>query len=58
MHDSTLTPGSIQALQALRILAIDLGKFKSVACDYEREKGSEGVGSEGVGSRFLGVRVG
>ena len=35
MHDSTATPGSAKAQQPSRILAIDLGKFKSVACDYE-----------------------
>lgn len=34
MRDSTSTPGSNQARKPERILAIDLGKFKSVACDY------------------------
>ena len=40
MHDS-ITPGSIsntptsvRAARCQRILAVDLGKFKSVACDY------------------------
>ncbi len=35
MHHFTAAPGSVQAPQALRILAIDLGKFTSVACDYD-----------------------
>lgn len=41
MHNSTSAgsisniPGSIQAVRSQRILAIDLGKFKSVACDYD-----------------------
>lgn len=33
-------PGSSQALQAQRILAIDLGKFTSVACDYDTATGT------------------
>lgn len=39
MHDSTSTPGSTQAHSPARILAIDLGKFKSVACDYDPATG-------------------
>ena len=35
MHDSTPAPGSTQAARVRRILAIDLGKFTSVACDYD-----------------------
>lgn len=35
MHDLTPAPGSIQAHGVQRILAIDLGKFTSVACDYD-----------------------
>lgn len=35
MHDLTPAPGSIQATRARRILAIDLGKFTSVVCDYD-----------------------
>lgn len=35
MTDSTPAPGSFQAARTQRILAIDLGKFKSVACDYD-----------------------
>lgn len=46
MHDST-TPGSISntdtathgVASARRILAIDLGKFNSVACDYDPATG-------------------
>lgn len=34
MHDLTPAPGSVQGPRARRILAIDLGKFTSVACDY------------------------
>jgi len=40
MTDSTLTPGSFQAVRPQRILAIDLGKFKSVACDYDPATGT------------------
>lgn len=49
MHDSTRTahsakasstPGSSQAARPTRILAIDLGKFKSVACDYDPATGT------------------
>jgi len=39
MHNST-TPGSCQANDPARILAIDLGKFTSVACDYRTADGS------------------
>ena len=35
MHDITPAPGSVQAPRTSRILAIDLGKFTSVACDYD-----------------------
>lgn len=40
MIDSTPTPGSFQARKTQRILAIDLGKFKSVACDYDPATGT------------------
>jgi transposase len=36
---SSSTPGSTQTAKAQRILAIDLGKFKSVACDYDSSTG-------------------
>lgn len=38
MSDST-TPGSSQDNGLKQILAIDLGKFKSVACDYDAQTG-------------------
>lgn len=38
MSDST-TPGSSQDTGLKQILAIDLGKFKSVACDYDAQTG-------------------
>lgn len=37
---NTPAPGSSQAPRAPRILAIDLGKFKSVACDYDPATGT------------------
>lgn len=43
MPDSTTPgtfPGSFQARQPERILAIDLGKFNSVACDYDTTTGT------------------
>lgn len=40
MSDSTATPGSSQARKPERVLAIDLGKFNSVACDYDAATGS------------------
>jgi transposase len=36
---SSSTPGSTQTAKAQRILAIDLGKFKSVACEYDSTTG-------------------
>jgi len=33
-------PGSTQGAIAHRLLAIDLGKFKSVACDYDTTNGT------------------
>ena len=40
MSDSTATPGSTQARKPARILAIDLGKFSSVACDFDTSTGT------------------
>ena len=40
MSDSTATPGSSQARSTQRILSIDLGKFNSVACDYDTSPGT------------------
>lgn len=40
MTDSTTTPGSSQARKPERVLAIDLGKFSSVACDYGTAAGT------------------